>query len=91
MMRARTWQRSPDAAFCRGSLFLQRRRCEAFVEIQRKIRASRSTNCWQRYSDLCLSRRRSRVRVPSCPLLLDFPCKKITCGLHLWCFRLTRL
>ena len=46
--RACTWQRSPDAPLCRVVLqshFLQRKRCEVFVEIQRKIRAPRSTDC----------------------------------------------
>jgi hypothetical protein len=38
-----TWQRSPDEPLCSvalRSLFLQRKRCEVFVEIQRKIRAA---------------------------------------------------
>src|SRR5215472_2129675 len=48
MTRACTWQRSPDAPLCRVALrsrFLQRKRCEVFVEIQRKIRAPRSADC----------------------------------------------
>ena len=43
------------------------------------------TRCRSTFLHRRMSRQRPRVRVPVVPTVLDFPCKKITCGLHLWC------